>query len=616
MKNKLKEGFGFHKTGIKLLTILHQTDSSTIPLTMIYGVLQAAYPYLGLFLSAILIDFLIGNQFRNALIIAFILVSCNFVFGLLLDLLEQTCKYKSIKAENKLRILIREKALNLDYESMENTGVLEKINTSEYTMRMYGGIGTLLLYYQSLLSGFLSAIAAVAMVGILCLAKPIEVSDILSIIASTPISLALFIIILGVILTTEGKANKEYNKKHKKNLEEHLTAERQIDYMYFQVFFDYTKGKVIRLFSMKDMLLERHDKWKNPIRKVYVDMCKMTENISTIETILNAIFTTFAYMLVLIKILVGAITIGSFTKYAGAMSQFNQALMSLVKENEKIRLLCGYLYYFIDFMGLENKRETGTIPIEKRLDNEYEIEFHDVSFSYPGNNDRILDHVSCKITLKDKMAVVGRNGAGKTTFIKLLCRLYDPTEGYITLNGIDIKKYNYEEYLNLFSVVFQDFNMFAFVVKENVAASKEVEEEKIWYCLEQSGIKERIKNLPEQLETPLFKHDSGGVEVSGGEAQKLAIARAIYKDAPFVILDEPTAALDPVSEYEIYSKFDELVKDKTSIYISHRMSSCRFCDDIIVFHEGRIVERGNHEKLMKENNMYSRLWNAQAQYYA
>lgn len=298
------------------------------------------------------------------------------------------------------------------------------------------------------------------------------------------------------------------------------------------------------------------------------------------------------------------------------MTQFNTALSDIAGENHDIKEICGYMSSFLEFLELENKRETGSIPIEKRLDNVYEIEFHEVGFAYPGSREKILNNISCKIRLKDKMALVGENGAGKSTFIKLLCRLYDPTEGYITLNGVDIRKYDYREYLSLFSIVFQDFKLFAFPIGDNVAASKEWDGEKLFKCLEQAGMKEWVQRKKAGLHTGLYTVQKGGEDISGGEAQKLALARALYKNAPFVILDEPTAALDPLSEYEIYTRFDELVRDKTSIYISHRMSSCRFCDDIMVLRKGEIAERGSHDKLLKQEGLYANLWKAQAKYYA
>lgn len=614
MKDKLKEKLGFHKKGFELMAMVHKTDSSTIPLAMLSAVVEAIYPYIGLFFSAAIIDHLLSKEFKTAIFLTILMISSDFLVGLLVDLLKQICDYKSKESLNNMKILIRKKAFELDYETMEKADVLQKISSSEFTMNMYGGVGYLIIKYKEMLGALLSAITAIVLVINLCISKPLKTAAFMKL-ASLPFSIISFIIFFVFLFMITNKKNLYYGKKQETNFNSHIKAEQQIQYMVMDVFFDYTKGKYIRIFGMKEMLLDIFDYWKKPTRKVYENMCEYEKNSLLLDSIIGGVFTIYTYMLVLIKILAGAVSVGSFTKYTGAFSQFNQSIMDMQSKNTEIRKICSYLSSFIDFMKLENKRETGTIPIEKRLDNEYEIEFHDVSFSYPGSSEKVLDRVSCKVTLKDKIAVVGCNGAGKTTFIKLLCRLYDPTEGVITLNGIDIKKYDYESYIKLFGVVFQDFSLFAFPIRENIAASKELDEGKIWDSLQKAGIKERIEAMPMKLSTPLYKYDEGGMEVSGGEAQKLAIARAIYKDAPFVVLDEPTAALDPISEYEIYSRFDELVKDKTSIYISHRMSSCRFCDDIIVFEHGKIIERGSHEQLMEEDGAYSNLWNAQAQYY-
>lgn len=217
-----------------------------------------------------------------------------------------------------------------------------------------------------------------------------------------------------------------------------------------------------------------------------------------------------------------------------------------------------------------------------------------------------------------RLAVVGMNGSGKTTFIKLLCRLYDPTEGEILLNGIDIRKYNYREYMDIFSVVFQDFKLLSLKLGENVAGRTDYDRARVIDCLKKAGFSDRLLQMKDGTETYLYKDfdSKNGVAVSGGEAQKIAIARALYKDAPFIILDEPTAALDPIAEAEIYSKFDEIASDRTAIYISHRLSSCRFCDKIAVFHEGAVIQQGTHASLLSDKNgKYYELWHAQAQYY-
>lgn len=239
------------------------------------------------------------------------------------------------------------------------------------------------------------------------------------------------------------------------------------------------------------------------------------------------------------------------------------------------------------------------------------IELKNVSFKYPNSDSLPLENISLKLEPKKRIAIVGMNSSGKTIFIKLLCRLYDPTEGEILVDGVNIMKYNHEEYLKAFSVVFQDFYILPFMLGENVAASNVYDGDAVINVLKKTGVKYQ------NPEIYLYKtFDESCVEISGGEAQKIALARALYKDAPVLVLDEPTASLDPRAEYEIYTKFNEISQDKTVIFISHRLASCRFCDDILVFDKGRIVQRGKHEDLlMDEQGKYYELWHAQAQYY-
>jgi len=243
------------------------------------------------------------------------------------------------------------------------------------------------------------------------------------------------------------------------------------------------------------------------------------------------------------------------------------------------------------------------------------IKLEHVSKSYSAGIPALND-VSLNIEEGEFVFIVGDSGSGKSTLIKLLLKELEPTEGTITLNGIDIWKYNYEEYTRAFSVVFQDFAMFSLPVGENIAASSAVDEERAWEVLDQVELSGRVRAMKDGLKTQLYNNNGAGVDVSGGEAQRLAIARALYKDAPFVILDEPTAALDPIAEAQIYENFNEMVRNKTAIYISHRMSSCKFCDRIVVLDAGNIAEMGTHDTLLAENGIYARLYQTQAQYYA
>ena len=305
------------------------------------------------------------------------------------------------------------------------------------------------------------------------------------------------------------------------------------------------------------------------------------------------------------------------TQYVGAATAMMQNLTLLLTTVGRLKGNAAFLRTAYRFLDIPNAMYQGSLTTEKRSDRQYEVEFQDVSFRYPGSESWALRHVSIKFQVGRRLAVVGENGSGKTTFIKLLCRLYDPQEGRILLNGIDIRKYSYRDYLGIFAVVFQDFQLIAQPLGANVAGAQQYDRARAEKALIDAGFGERLAAMPGGLDTMLYREFAkDGVEVSGGEAQKIAIARALYKDAPFIILDEPTAALDPVAEAEIYSKFDGIAGDKTAIYISHRLSSCKFCDEIVVFDRGSVVQKGSHAELTADTaGKYYALWNAQAQYY-
>ena len=327
--------------------------------------------------------------------------------------------------------------------------------------------------------------------------------------------------------------------------------------------------------------------------------------------------TGFVYLFTCLKAIGGAFGVGSITQYVGAVTalsgDFNQLLQTyaIMKANTE------HMEKNFEYLDIPNAMYQGSLTTEKRSDRQYEVEFRDVSFKYPGSDLWALRHVNMKFKVGKRLAIVGENGSGKTTFIKLLCRLYDPQEGQILLNGIDIRKYRYDDYMNIFSVVFQDFQLICQPLGANVAGSMEYDRDRVYKALIDAGFGDRLATMEKGLDTMLYKDLSDdGVDVSGGEAQKIAIARALYKDAPFIILDEPTAALDPIAEAEIYSKFNDIAGDKTAIYISHRLSSCKFCDEIAVFHEGGVIRHGTHAELVAdETGKYHELWTAQAQYY-
>jgi ATP-binding cassette subfamily B protein len=341
----------------------------------------------------------------------------------------------------------------------------------------------------------------------------------------------------------------------------------------------------------------------------------------------NALISGGIYLLVGYFALDGGVLVGSVVQTVGAFGIFAGALGTFIYTVGRLWTNAAFLKPMREFLTLPDilvkgdkpvpGYSDGITPMTDSLYNALEIEFRNVSFRYPAAEDYALRNFSLKFTPGERIAVVGRNGSGKTTMIKLLCRLYDPTEGEILLNGINIKEYDYSQYIRLFSVVFQDFMLFPLWLGQNVATCEDFDFRHVMECLEGAGFSERLETMPDGLDTILYKtFDEDGTQISGGEAQKIALARALYKKSPIVILDEPTAALDPIAEYEVYTTFDETIGDRTAVFISHRLSSCRFCDHIAVFDSGKLIQFGTHDELLDDVfGHYHELWEAQASHY-
>lgn len=323
------------------------------------------------------------------------------------------------------------------------------------------------------------------------------------------------------------------------------------------------------------------------------------------------------YAYLIYRAVSGTVTLGNFTLYltgfatvSGSISQLFQCAMDLLTRSREVD-------DFRSFMDLEaGDEETGGIPVPEQA--QYEFTFRNVSFRYPKSEDYALKHLNLTVKAGERLAVVGLNGAGKSTFIKLLLRLYEPTEGEILLNGVNIKEYNKHSYYRIFAPVFQQVELFAFPLSENVSmqAPGQTDCQRAETCLRDAGFGKKLEELPKGVHTELLKviYDDG-IDLSGGEKQKLALARALYKDAPVVVLDEPTAALDALAESRLYEDFDKLIGGKTAVYISHRLSSTRFCSHVAMFMDGEMVEYGTHESLLAQGGEYAKMFRIQAQYY-
>ena len=509
---------------------------------------------------------------------------------------------------------LNKKLMSMDYEYMESETIQNKRRDIDNMAREHG-CGLNMLFWTA--TPFVERLLQLVVAGIItvqlfvkCLTayKTQEWKGILIVLS--------FVAFLIIFLYVNQRMTQKIQAKINKSVEERLPYTRKYDFYVDEYIGREECGKTVRLFNQQSLLSETLNEIFKKVSKLLSRQTILEARMNQWAEGINVLISGMIYLLLGIMALKRVISVGSICLYAGCITNF---LWHFQKWNQQVSLLkmnTKYVKQYLDFMDIKNKKYEGTLPVEKRDDDKFMIEFENVSFHYPGSEKNVLENFSIRFNIGERLAVVGRNGSGKTTFIKLLCRLYDPTEGRILLNGIDIKKYDYKEYLSLFSVVFQDFQIPAFTLGQAVAASQEYDEEHVNDAVKKAGLSSLAARMPYGNETYLTKEfDKTGVNISGGEAQKLAIARALYHDTPFVILDEPTAALDPIAEYEVYAKFDELIGTKTAVYISHRLSSCQFCNDILVIDDGKAVQRGSHEKLIDEEGLYAKLWKTQAKYY-
>jgi len=599
----------------KVVHLVKRLDSGYMPLMIVSQCLGALQPYILLWTGSRILDYILEKRsMEETMRLVVWTVLGTMLLGMIRWILEGILSVKRHMLREKVTMAISVKSLQLDYEVLEKQETLELIHRAKEGMNSNGNISSFCDQLGSVVALVAGIVYSVVLFAGVCVPVKTVRTDAVTGVLNAWWSPFFLLAVCILMLFWTMAIQKKDGIRSQKNFDRNVTYNRRFGY-FFGFLTRYKEGKDIRLYQMQDMITEGLRECNENNEKNSRIMMREVNRSNVGRWAINLVLQAACYLYVGLKAMAGLVSVGSVLQYVGAFGKFCDGIAGLLSVYVRVDVQSKYLALFEDFMELENKKYEGTLPVEKRDDNKYEIEFRNVSFRYPNSPEYVLSHVNATLRIGEKTAMVGPNGAGKTTFIKLLCRLYDPTEGEILLNGINIKLYDYREYMSLFSVVFQDFQLFAFSVAENVATSMEYDEKKITDCIGAAGLAERLAELPEGIRTNLYQLQEGGVEVSGGEAQKLAIARALYKDAPFVVLDEPTSALDPVAEYDIYKRFDDLVQDKTAVYISHRMSSCRFCNNIFVFEEGKIVQKGSHDSLMKEDGLYSRLWNAQARYY-
>lgn len=599
------------------LKMIHSLQPYTILAAVCRGLFISIYPFIGIYFSSLIITELKNpnKSIKRVITMVILTIVCSFVCQLLMSLLSQLFDMLQYMLGHKKELDLVGKTYNLDYADLEDTKIQElreKLQRGRYSKGIIGIVFQINVLVQHAFSIIISMILIFQMFS----SRSAGCGRLDHVINSPFVAITVCIILIGSILYT----TKTNSISQKKNFE--LINQTSCHYKYEKFYshnisLEYNSGKDIRLYNQKNLIQQEVAYHLNQIFNFEKIIPNMNAKDWTISSCLQVVANIIIYLFVGVKALVGAVGIGNIVLYTGAITQFSQGVSGVVQTLSTIKENGTYLSWYFNFIDLPNRKQSGSKLIDREAIKDATIEFKNVSFKYPGNENYSLENISVIFDAKKRVAVVGKNGSGKTTFIKLLCRLYDPTEGEILLNGINIKEYDYNSYLSVFSVVFQDFKLFSCSLGENIASSACYDEKLVKECIVRAGLKLRMEKFPDGLATQFYNEFSEeGVEISGGEAQKVAIARALYKDSPFIVLDEPTAALDPVAEADIYTRLNDLIQDKTAIYISHRLSSCCFCNQVVVFDQGKIVQSGKHEDLLSDQkNIYYELWNAQAQYY-
>ena len=577
----------------------------------IYGitlVMDGLYPFISIYVSAKLLDALYEKRPIEEMVF-WALLGAGTAF-LVTGLRHLAAKYKNALwwgMRFRMEEPMMEKAMGMDYELMEDEEV-QKLRARQAEYRKYGGSAFEIFIWQMEL--FLTAVLKLVIAVVTVSTLPVAASKggrLAAAATAAVLSAGLF-----WMQRTARRAGEREHRLWRKNAD----SERLDSFIMSEFVLDPEAGKDIRLFHQQAMLLKYGEGMCENSRKVLREVSKIQMGQGFLKSLWAAVLGAAAYLYTGMQAYAGAIAPGSVVRYAGGIQQMVQAVTDLLYSWGFLHNNREKMSEFFAYLDLPEKKKKGTIPVQKRRDGRFLIEFKNVSFKYPGTETWVLKDMNLRFEIGERVALVGSNGSGKTTFVKLLCRLYDPTEGVILMNEVDIRKYRYEEYMRLFSVVFQDFQVFSLKMGEYIAGGADVDEQKALDAVSRAGLKDLLSKMPEGLNTVTGRDFSeNGFVISGGEAQRLALARALYKDAPFVILDEPTAALDPVTENEIYTRFHEIIGNKTALFISHRLSACRFAGEILVFEKGDIVQRGSHDALCSQEGLYRRMWKAQAGYY-
>lgn len=613
-----KNGYRFHQK-LKLIMVLTKKAvsyaPSYLPMRVIQLVLQIFAPFLISVFPALILDELTAhNNLQKLLLLTLVTVFLGGISGLMDYLLRRRLSQDAFVINQKIELSINEAFIRMDYEKLEDRKVQELSQLARDTNNHASSLESMISTFFSMIGQCISLVGMAAILSRLLFTdgKVEKISGVVGWLARNSVICLLIALALCLISSRmNGLLLKVYERYDKK----FAALGREYKY-YGQLARDEIYVKDIRTFRLYNLINRRIEHYCQRNKKL-TDEVNIPEIFTDMTgNLMMALELVIVYAMVSSKVLMGVISIGEFYLYISAVTQVI-SLVRAVFENKNSIDRC--LMYQQAYCKIEELAEK-SIWIKEREEIHKEcgntLVFEHVTFAYPGTDKQVIDDVSFTLHPGDKLALVGRNGAGKTTLVKLMLGLYKPQKGRILWNGQEIGKLPYEEYINNFSAVFQDFKLIASSIAENVAMEEVWDEEKVKKSLYDAGFSSRLASLKEGVFTQLLGNfNQESVNLSGGEAQKIAIARAFYKEAPILILDEPTAALDPIAEQDIFIVIRKKLQGQSAIFISHRLSSCRICDRILVLDNGKILQDGSHNVLAAKNGLYQTMWKAQKGFY-
>lgn len=577
----------------QFIQLAYRIHPGYFPLAALSAALRALWPFLGILMPRYLLNELMGARRTGRLLVLIsVLVAGNALVGVAVSIVGKKLKVSEEKLADGFELHVGRHIMHMDFEKLEDAKIMDRKEKALFNVRLHGA---LLGGPRTILEICQMTITLLGVIGVIAVLSPVLI--------------AVLLLMIGVNVLVYRRIQATKTGFY----QDVAVYNRQFQY-YLELTQDFKNAKDVRLYGMADYIIKRINSYHNSINHIFYKMFRKQRHHDGLSAANIQIQALAAYAFAVWGVFRGTIGIGDFAMYLSAANQFSAAATQLLTKLVDLRMLGAVVQDYLAFERLPSHRAEGT---RKTADvDSVEIVFQNVWFRYPNMEDYALKGVSLTIRPGEKLSIVGRNGSGKTTLIKLLCRLYQPEQGRILLNGVDINEFEEMEYNKLLSVLFQDYKIFSFTVEENLAFRETADMDRIRASLRQAGILEKVEGLPMGVRTPLYTNfNKNGAELSGGEMQKIAIARALYRNAAMVVLDEPTAALDPYSEYEVFSLFEKMAEGKTTVYISHRLSSCRFCHAVAVLDKGALVEYGSHEQLVREGKLYARMWEAQAQYY-